>query len=209
MKLNHVRNLRLFVDVQKVPIGAEIILTADGAEPPLEISRTRTTVKTEHLVTANVAQVEFPVRGKKLCEGLMVSASHAEYVAGTTVSVTKKREQDKDRQGLFKGYKFQPLDRKLQTLWIDGWVLINTKDPVNVRYFGDDPEKVGETIERNPDCQVLLAELMLNECLQIMVTQALDLGRLDRHFPNNPEIDVRNYVEAQKFEIGANIHTQF
>jgi len=77
---------------------------------------------------------------------------------------------------------------------------------VNARYFGDDP---GESVEENAHSQVRLADLILNECLQIMVSQALESGRLDRRFPDNPEIDVRNYVDEMKFEIGPAIHDKF
>jgi hypothetical protein len=42
-----------------------------------------------------------------------------------------------------------------------------------------------------------------------MVSQALEAGRLDRRFPNNPEIDVRNYVDEKKFEIGAERWSHF
>lgn len=121
--------------------------------------------------------------------------------------VVMRDKPERGKQGLFKGYRFEPLARKVQTQWLpEGYVLINTKDPVNARYFGDDP---GTAVEERAYCQVRLADLILNECLQIMVSQALDEGRLDRRFPDNPEIDVRNYVDEKKFDIGAAVHEKF
>lgn len=161
----------------------------------------------ENLVTAKIAQCEIRVRGIEARADIIVTAAYGEYVAGTKVSVVKRERDKEGKQGLFKGYRFQPLERKVQTQFVpEGYILINTKDPVNERYFGDDP---GKAVEEKAHCQVRLADLILNECLQIMVSQALDNGRLDRRFPNNPEIDVRNYVDEKKFEIGTAIHDRF
>ena len=77
---------------------------------------------------------------------------------------------------------------------------------MNARYFGEHPEAA---VESEVHCQLRLADLLLNECLQIMVTSALESGRLERQFPDNPEIDVWNYVNEKKFQIGPEIHTQF
>jgi hypothetical protein len=199
------RHLRLFLDVEKIPLGSEISIIIEGTE--LEISKPRITVGQRDLITPKVAQLEILVRGVRPKREIMVTAAHAEYTAGTSVTVVKREKPDRGKQGLFRGYRFQPLERKVQTQWLpEGYILINTKDPVNARYFGNDP---GTAVEERAYCQVRLADLILNECLQIMVSQALDAGRLDRRFPNNPEIDVRNYVDEQKFEIGVTIHEKF
>ena len=79
-------------------------------------------------------------------------------------------------------------------------------NPANQRYFGTDPYKA---IEESIHCQVRLADLVLIECLQIMVSRALDEGKLEHRFPNNPEFDVRNYADEKKFEIGLEIHSLF
>lgn len=205
VRLNANRHLRLFVDVQSIPIGSEIVIMADGQA--LEIPKSKMAFEEADLVTPQVGELRLAVRGVRLKHDTIVTASFAQYVAGTKVNVVKREKQDSGKGGLFKGYRFQPLERKVQTQWLpDGYVLINTKDPVNLRYFGDDP---GKAVEENTHCQVRLADLILNECLQIMVSQALESGRLDRRFPNNPEIDLRNYVDEKKFEIGASIHEKF
>jgi hypothetical protein len=205
VRVNAIRHLRLFVDIAKIPLGSEVVITVDGTA--LDIPKSRITVDEANLITPLVAQLELQARGTRPRSDIIVSAAYAEYVAGTIVSVVKRDKIERGKQGLFKGYRFQPLERKVQTLWLtEGYILINTKDPVNERYFGDDP---GTAVEENAYCQVRLADLILNECLQIMVAQALDGGRLDRRFPNNPEIDVRNYVDEKKFEIGAMIHEKF
>jgi hypothetical protein len=137
----------------------------------------------------------------------MVTASVGTFIAGTKVSVTKRDKKEFSGGGIFQGYDFLPMDRKIQALFDpQGWILINTKDPVNYRYFGAEPLRA---VEEAAHCQVRLADLILGECLQMMVSEALQSGKLDRKFPNNPEIDVQNYVAEKKFEIGPQIHALF
>ena len=205
VRANAHRNLRLFVDLEKIPVGSTISATADS--PSLFVREAAIVINDSNHITLKVGQIDIPVRGIQVRKDIIVTASHGEFVAGTRVSVVRRERPDRGKHGLFKGYRFQPLERKVQTQWLpDGYVLINTKDPVNARYFGEDP---GTAVEEKAYCQVRLADLILNECLQIMVSQALENGRLDRRFPNNPEIDLRNYVDEKKFEIGTAIHEKF
>jgi len=78
-------------------------------------------------------------------------------------------------------------------------------DPVNKAYFGDDP---CGAVDTKLHCQLRLADLVLDECLTEIVSNAW--GRsLPRRFPNNPEVDIRLYVAEKKFEIGRQIHRHF
>jgi hypothetical protein len=199
------RHLRIFIDVDKVSLGSEIELTAD--RPGLRLVESKGKLAQSHLVTPRVAQIDLAVAGVDLADEILVTATSLQFAAGTRVSVAKRDKQERGKFGLFKDYKFQALERKVQSLYVpDGVILINTKDPVNVTYFGEEPYRA---VEEEFHCQVRLADLILNECLWILVSQALESGKLDRRFPNNPEIDVRNYVDEKKFEIGPQIHSLF
>ncbi len=205
VRLHANRHLRLFVDIDKVPLGSEIAVTADGAA--VQVVDRKVVIQTLQLVTPRVAQVEIAVTGVELVKGIIASASCLQYVAGTRVSVVKREKEEQGKQGFFKGYRFMPLERKVQSLFdTEGYILINTKDPVNLRYFGAEPLKA---VEDHIHCQLRLADMVLNECLHVMVQGALEKGRLDRRFPDNPEFDVRNYVDEKKFEIGLEIHNLF
>jgi hypothetical protein len=164
-------------------------------------------VAAEHAVTAKIAQVDMTVSGVELAKEIVVTASSGEYAAGARASVVNRDKPERGKHGLFKDYKFLPLDRKVQSLFVqEGWIIINSKDPVNLKYFGEQPYRAVET---DLHCQVRLADLILNECLWILVSQALEAGKLDRRFPDYPEIDVRYYVDEKKFEIGPQIHSLF
>ena len=195
------RQLRLFVDVEKIPRGSDIGFTFEGSS--LKLAHTSIKVDEIHLVTDRVAQVEIPVFGSQLAKDVIFTASTAAYVAGTAVSVVRRERKDRGTGGIFQGYRFEPLGRKIQTHYDQGWILINTRDPVNQRYFGADPYRA---VEESAHCQVRLADLVLNECLQMMVSEALQEGKLDRRFPDNPETDLQNYVAEKQYEIGTQIH---
>lgn len=205
MKIGSKRNLRLYVDVQKVPIGSEITVIPNS--PAVRVDSHKTIVQISQLITPGVAQVEISISGTELTKGSLVNASYLQYVAGTRVSVVRREKQPQGMQGLFKDYEFRPLELKVQS-WYDGegLIFINTKDPVNQRYFGTEPYKA---VTENAHCQVRLADLILNECLQIMASYAYHEGKLERRFPDYPENDIRYYVDTQKFEIGIEIHNWF
>jgi len=202
VRLGSTRHLRLFVDLEKVPLGSDISVSPEGTA--LKLLRASVKSDESHLVTAGVALVEIAVEGLQIAKDVILTASSGSYVAGTAVSVVKRERPDGASGGIFQGYQFVPLERKIQAQFDpQGWILINTKDPVNQRYFGHDPFRA---LEEYAYCQVRLADLVLNECLQMMVSEALQEGKLDRRFPDNPEIDLRNYVDEKKFEIGPQIH---
>jgi hypothetical protein len=202
VRLGGWRHLQLFIDVSRIPIGSGLAIAVES--PALKLTAGGIALSGTHLVTPGVAQVDVPVRGTQLAKNVIVTASTGAYVAGTVVSVVKREKKDRGAAGIFQGYNFVPLERKIQSQFDPlGWILINTKDPVNQRYFGADPFRA---LEENAHCQVRLADLVLNECLQMMVSEALQDDKLDRRFPDNPEIDLRNYVDEKKFEIGPQIH---
>lgn len=205
VRLGAMRHLRAFVDTDKLPIGSVVDIVADSEG--ISIPEKRVEVTQGTLVTPRVAQLAIRVSGREPVTDSIVTASCREFSAGTKVSVVKRERQEHGRFGLFKDYKFQGLERKLQSVYgTDGIIYINTLDPVNAKYFGPEPYKA---VEEDLACQVRLADLILNECLWILVSQALGSGKLDRRFPNNPEIDVRNYVDEKKFEIGPAVHALF
>jgi hypothetical protein len=205
VRLGSVRHLRLYVDIEKIPIGSEITLNVEG--DAVKLARARHSVEESSTLTPSVAQLEIEVRGDAITENAMATASVGQYIAGTRVSVSRREKKEPLAGGIFQGYDFVPMERRLQALFDpQGWILINTKDPVNHRYFGLDPLR---SVEEAAHCQVRLADLILGECLQMMVSEALQSGQLDRRFPNNPEFDVQNYVAEKKFEIGPQIHALF
>lgn len=202
VRLGSRRHLRLFVDLEKIPVGSEITVSVEDTSLGIVNSTVRSAESDR--ITQGVAQVEIAIEGKQIAKDVILTASSTSYVAGTAVSVVKRERQEKSMGGIFQGYNFVPLGRKIQAQFDpQGWILINTKDPVNQRYFGSDPFR---SVEESAHCQVRLADLILNECLQMMVSEALQEGKLDRRFPDNPEIDLRNYVDEKKFDIGPQIH---
>jgi hypothetical protein len=138
IRLGSIRHLRLFIDTEKISIGDEIIVTADG--PAVKILGGQHKLQESGRVTSSVAQIEIPAKGETLAADVIVTSSVGRYIAGTKVSVSKKERREHPGGGIFQGYDFVPMDRKVQALFDpQGWILINTKDPVNQRYFGQDP----------------------------------------------------------------------
>jgi hypothetical protein len=142
-------------------------------------------------------------------ERARISATCGSFEAFASVVIISGREQlPPGRQGKFSGYRFDRLAKRYQT-WYDsttGEIIINTEHPINRMYFGQEPSLAVQTL---PHCQIVLADLILSECLNVMVSQAIYEGLLERRYPNNPEIDIQNYVLDNKLLIGKEIHDIF
>ncbi len=205
LKSGSTRSLRLYVDVGKIPLGSAIQIISES--PCLKPRDRALALTRQNLITERVAGLDATIEGIRIGEGTVL-AQCGTFVASATVSVVKKQPAPQGQEGVFKDYAFTPMDRKVQALLDQGQglVLVNTKDPVNARYFGSDPY---EAVQSSVPSQVRLADLVLNECVQYLVSKALESGRLDRKFPDNPEIDVWNYASEYKFGIGPEIHAQF
>lgn len=197
------RGLNLYIDGVKIAWGERIeILSSDS---DVVVVGKREIVFNDNVKrTGEVGMAEVPVVGYGIGKRAEVIVVGGDYRASAQVEVTSKVTREEGLGGRFRGFRFARLDRKVQTMLdTDGYILINSNDPVNKKYFGENPT---QSVEQFPHCQIRVADLLLDECLQMMVSEALQAGTLERRFPDNPEIDMRNYVSEKKFEYGPEIH---
>jgi hypothetical protein len=136
-------------------------------------------------------------------------AAANKFTATASITVASKKERKRGTQGSrFKPPEFVHIPSlKVQT-WIrpdDGTILVNLSDPLNKKYFGEEPYK---SVDTEIQCQIRLADLVLDECLNEIVSLAWG-KTLQRRFPDNPEVDIRRYVAEKKFEIGPLVHSCF
>jgi len=201
------RKLHLYVDAVKVPAGASISFSCNSSS--FSISADKIQFDEKNKVTPDIGHLSIAIVGHGIGKECVVEAKVNEYTASALVSVASKKDRKIDEQGgKFKPPEFIHIPNlKVQT-WIrqtDGTVLINLSDPVNKEYFGDDPCR---NVDTKIHCQTRLADLVLDECLNEIVSNAW--GRtLPRRFPDNPEVDIRLYIAEKKFEIGPIVHGFF
>jgi hypothetical protein len=199
------RTLRLYIDGLKIAYGERIELRSLSDAIVLPKGEFVFDGGVERAGDIGVADVS--VIGYGIGRRGEVVATSGSYKATAEVEVVSRTEREEGLGGRFRGWRFQSLDRKVQTMLdSDGYILVNTNDPLSRRYFGNNPT---ESVENHPHCQMRLADLILDECLQIMVSEALEAGTIERRFPDNPEIDIRNYVCERKFTYGPEIHAFF
>ena len=141
----------------------------------------------------------------------LISARLGEAEAVAYVKIISKRQEQERRQGgMFKGYKFALMDRKIQAvLDTEGYVVVNLGDPANRFHFGRDVTMATRMLEERTSSQTMLAELILEECLQRAVALAYQNGKLRIRFPQDPTTDIRNYVAQTRFDLDGEIHRLF
>lgn len=208
LKSGQRRRLNLYINVNKVPIGEKIEIQSENYESIKVITSDLITCSEEMKLSKDIAKAEILIEGHGIGQKGNIIARCNSFEGLAFIEVVSKLEGKLRGKtgGKFKGYRFDALHLKAPS-YIDqeGYIIINTNDLTNKRYFGNEPIKA---VERLPHCQMRLADLVLDECIQMIVAEAL--GRtLKIRFQDNPEVDIRNYVQEKKFEIGPEIHEYF
>ncbi len=200
------RNLHLYIDSEKVKPGSKIGFEVDSDS--FEVTPTKIEFGEHHRITDEVGRLTIHVVGRGIGSRGVVEASHGSLRAQANLRVVRKekRKAPPERGRRFKEPVFERIGLSVPAIMRpDGTIVINMKDKVNERYFGEQPYV---SVEESPHAQVRLADLVLDECLNEIVTTAY--GRsLPVRFPNEPATDIRMHVAQLKFEIGPDFHSTF
>jgi hypothetical protein len=199
-------HLQLYADLRVVGQAGDPQIISSNPHIELLTDSPRWEPVTKFIVKARIAVVG---RGKGEEAVITARLGSNEAIAILRV-ISKRQEQDREKGGMFKSYKFATLDRKIQAqLDTEGYVVINLADPANRFHFGRDISSATRAVQERPSSQTLLADLILDECLQRAVADAYHSNRLKIRFPEDPTTDIRNYVAEQRFDLGGEIHRLF
>jgi hypothetical protein len=194
--------LKLFADLRFTGAAETIDIASDNPRIEIQPSGSWDPI-TSHVIRTSIAVVG---RGKG--EEAVVSAKSGGVEAIALVQVLSRKAKPREG-GRFRGYKFQILEgRKVQaTSDSEGFVIVNLADPTNRLYFGSDISQATKRLEESGASQTLLADLILDECLQLAVADAYNKGKLRQRL--DVITDIRSYIAEQRFEVGAEIHRLF
>ena len=112
---------------------------------------------------------------------------------------------------VFKDWKYEPLESILQAYFDrkSAYVIVNANHPVNKVYFGETAEEAEKAAESNPHCQMLLADLILNECLMFTYGEAYLNLKVERRDLDAPWADIWRYIHEQKHRFGKQFYEHF
>lgn len=199
--------LNLYVDLSKIRIGGSIAIKSDN--PRVSLEEPLILLKENDIISENIGKVNVFFIGKEVSDQpAEIKASIKSFEDTARVYIQEKKEI-----GRFKDWDFEKLPLPMQSLFDSiskspryGYILINKDHPLNKKYFGENPKKID--IESSPVAQLYLAELILNRCLDVMISDALKKGALKRRYPDNEHLDITNYIEEKKYTLGPIIHQQ-
>jgi len=207
------RKLRLFVDAEKILAGSTVQLTCHSSA--FELSPTSVDFRENMKINEQVGCMEITISALgSIGQNAKVVACCGNYTDTALVVIVKKNGDSEPPKegGRFKPPIFVPIPNlKVQT-WLrpsDGTILVNTLDPLNIEYFGDTPVESVQGSAAKRHCQVRLADLVLDECMNQIVTDAWSKNTIEKRHPNNPELDIRMYIAEWKYDYGKDIHKHF
>ena len=204
-------SLNLYVDLRRIKIGNKIKLICSNKT--IKLRNEEVEAKRKLRSTNIVTRLTVPFFGEKADESGIIEASCLKYTAQARVDIKDRiPTEPKSLGGKFKGWDFdEAVTTPFQATYDPnpisptcGFILINPNHPINQRYFGNNPKKAD--IEDSSTAQLYLAELILNECLNVTIPEALQKGGLPRRLG---DYDVLSYIAQKKFEYGPSIYKYF
>lgn len=198
--------LNLFVDSSQIPIGNEIQFDINNPNFILDLKRIK--LENDHIIEKDIAKIKVPVTGHGIDQVGKIEATCFNLTVPATIKIISKRPTPPPKHGgKFSGeWRYEELARDIRTEYdaANGDILINKNHPVNKKYFGRSAKK---SFEKYTHCQIYLAELILDECLNVAVVEAYYRGKLPTRL--DAATDIKNYIEEHRFNMGIDIHKYF
>lgn len=206
---NHETQLSLYIDLALIPRGSTINLRSSSND--IELTTDVAQVPKTLWSVNGIGRVPVRFRGIKAGISGLIEAYYSDYSCQAKIDVKERAPKPNENAGKFRDWDF---DDRLNIQQVDydpiptsptyGYILVNPKHPINKRYFGSSPTK--SSIEDSQVSQLYLAELVLTECLNIMIPEALQTGGLPRRYG---DYDVLTYQVQKKMEFGPKIYAYF
>lgn len=207
-------SLRLYVDLKLIKKDSVVKLSSSNSEIKLRDQQLTVEKPIHGNYKYYIARLDVVVSGSEVGSSSNIEAVCGKYSATARVDVVARHESlPPTHTGKFKDWDFDDaVSSPFQHTYDSnpqsptyGYILINPNHPINKKYFGDNPKK--SQIEKSLHSQLYLAEIILNESLNVIIPEALKSGGLPRRIGN--DYDVLYYIAQKKFELGSSIYNLF
>jgi AraC-like DNA-binding protein len=205
-------SLNLYVDLKVIKMGSKIRISSSNKN--IQLQETVVIPKSGLRSNKSIARVPVVFRGNGVGESGTIEAVFKDFLANARVNIHDKRNtSSKNHTGKFKDWDFdENLVAPYQSIFdsnpespTHGYILINPNHPINKKYFGENPTKAD--VEKAVQSRLYLAEVVLNESLNIIIPEALKNGGLPRRLGDDN--DVLFYIAEKKYQHGNPIYSLF
>ena len=197
--------LNLYAKTTQIRLGSIINLRSYNSQIMLETEQVK--LDSGSIVAEEIAKLQVAFTGYGIGQKGEIQATYLDHAASVEVIVVSKILPPPKPKGKFSGdWRYESLGRNVRTEYDPrtGDILVNSDHPINRKYLGQYAKKA---YEEYLHCQIYLAELIMDECLHVAVSEAMHLGKLLPRI--DPATDLRIYIEEQRFEIGDTVHKYF
>ena len=197
------RKGRLYLGPTIAQAGDTVRFSVDN--PRIEIDKGQVTLREEDF-SEGVAVVTLRVKGAGIGEQGVITADVGRRRAQLSLKVVSKQEKPRRGKRLITGYRFDQVTPSRLRASYDpetGLIWIYLRNPIVQRYFGDLPLAVALN---TPHCQILLAEIILEQVAWISRRQMIRSGAamyVSEHHAEEDLEAVRRFIS----EYGDKIHS--
>jgi hypothetical protein len=199
-KPNNWGGLDLYVDTAPITLGSSVQLSVSG-DVVLVKDQTISVLETNR-VYDNVAKLRVEYRGTGEGQKATVTASFGSYTAQAFITIRTSSPQG---AGLFKGWEFEEREGDVSLAFFDlsdGIIRLNLAHPILLAFFGRNMDEAKKRYKEQLHCQVVVADIVLEEFLYFTMSKAYGENKLDRVFAEEPWSDVKRYTVQKKSEFG-------
>lgn len=153
-----------------------------------------------------VARIQVPLKGTGIGSRATLVATAGEQEASLVIEVVSKTEKRRRSSTLLTGYRFdQSTPSRVRASYDDetGLIWVYLQNPIVQRYFGNLPLEVALN---TPHCQILLAEIVLEQVAWVARRKMLETGAAMYMGSNHTEEDL-TAVRQFMSEYGDKIHS--
>ncbi|MDD5710743.1 MAG: helix-turn-helix domain-containing protein [Candidatus Colwellbacteria bacterium] len=207
---NRESTLWLFIDTRFIKNGDEIKFMSSNKY--IKLKEEEAVLSNRYWRHGTIVRLPVAFVGEKTGESGVIDALCRDYSAQARVDIrSRSTKNPSGLVGKFRGWDFdEKVTKPFQATYDPyqesptcGFILVNPNHPVNIKYFGENPKK--SDLEESTTAQLYLAELILNEVLNVAIPEAIQKGTL----PKRSDYDVLYYISQNKYELGPSIYKHF
>jgi len=199
-KPNKWGELALYVDTSLIAVDSIIQLQISA--DPIMVKEERLTVRATDMVYDNVAKLKIEYRGTSEGQKSKITASCGPYSAEGFINI---RTANPPTAGFIRDWEFEIREGDPALTFIDtsdGIVRLNLAHPILAGYFGRNVDEAKKRFKEQFHCQVVVADILLEEFLYYTMAEAYRNNRLDYIPGYEPWEIVKRYIIKKKSEIG-------
>lgn len=175
---NKTHKLNLFFDKNMIPFGSEIKLESMG----LQLLEETIKVDGKYMLNEDIGLVEVIASGGEIGKKYTLSAQSNGIKCQANITIIEETKGEQFGGGLIAGFKLEPNDKLFSQAYYNPqnhMIMINSKNPINIRIMGDLSDKNPEYPTFNKEQTKYLCDIISTEAATLIMQDKNRKGEIN------------------------------